>query len=439
MSAISADLIIKGGTLVCLDEGMQVLDDHALIIKDGLIHAIVPIETSTSYEAPILDACGCLIIPGLINTHTHMAMTYFRGLADDLPLNIWLNKYIWPLEANLVNPEMVYHATLHAAAEMLLGGIVMANDMYFCGRDSALACIDAGMRAIIGEAIINPKHASDIAAIGTLQMQLKQEFSSEKLLDFSLAPHAIYTCNKEVLERCATVAKDNDLLLHIHLSETKFEVDYSHKTYGCKPVEAVEKLGLLGRKTILAHGIWVDEDEMEILAKHGVSIASCLESNLKLCSGILPMQKYLQHGINIALATDGVASNNNLDLFSEMDFNAKLHKSMANDPAFLPASDILKMCTINAAKALGLDSVTGSLQVGKWADISILNTASLPATPIYSPYSHIVYALGADAVRDVIVAGKLRVKNRELLQVDKAEILSQAAHYQKIVREISSL
>jgi 5-methylthioadenosine/S-adenosylhomocysteine deaminase len=435
----TADMIVKGASIISMDAELQVYEEHNIAIQNGNILAIYPSQDDV-YDAPtVLDATDCLVIPGLINAHTHMPMTYFRGLADDLPLDTWLNKYIWPLEAKLVKPQFVYDASLHAAAEMLLSGTVLANDMYFHIRETAKAVSKAGMRAMFGEAVIQVQlnESFGVAPICRAAVELNQEFAGNPLVSFVLTPHAIYTCDKKILSTCAEVAQKEDMLLHIHLSETKFEVDYSLSNYGKKPVMYLEELGLLDSNIVLAHGIWVDEDEMEVLAKHDVSVASCLESSLKLTAGILPIQQYKKHGVNICLGTDGVASNNNLDMFSEMDINAKLHKAIAGDPAFLPASEVLQMATIKAAKALGIGDKTGSIEEGKYADLAILSLDSLSSQPIYNPYSHIVYAMNSDSVRDVVVNGKIVVKNRKLVNIDEAELIDTAKKYkQEILNQL---
>jgi len=431
-----ADLVISGGKIVCMDKAMRVLDGYSIAIKDGMISAIYPSRETRYHALDFIDAHSCLIIPGLINAHTHLPMTYFRGVADDLPLMTWLEKYIWPLENRLVRPDFTYHASLHGAAEMLLGGVTLCNDMYFYSKQIAEACKTIGMRAVIGEAVIHnvANEAKSISEVGKLARSLREEYQDQTLLEFAIAPHSIYTCDRKLLVRCAEVAIDHDFLLHMHLSETAGEVATCLSTNGIKPVKYIKECGILDAKTILAHGVWIDDEEMALIAESGSSVVTCLESNLKLSSGIFPMQKYLAQKVNVCLGTDGVASNNNLDLFAEMDFNAKLHKQMAGDPSFLPAMEVLKMATINAAKALHLDHKLGSLEVGKCADLAILRTDQLQSVPIYNPYSHIVYSMHADSVRDVVVNGKSVVRNRNLTQVSLSEILERAHKYQDIVK-----
>lgn len=435
MEPISYDILIRGGTILCMDEQMRILEDHEIAIREGQIVSILPEADAQSSAERIIDATDCIVIPGLINAHSHLPMTYFRGLADDLPLHVWLNEYIWPLEARLLTRDFIHDAALHGAAEMIKNGITMTQDMYFNMPAIADACSKSGLRAIIGEAIIRfgDTDADFIKSIGNKMMELKRTYSSNPLIDFNLSPHAIYTCSREVLVRCAEVALEHGIHLHMHLSESRVEVQNCIKQNGMKPVHYLEKIGMLRCRNVFAHGVWVDEDEMEILAHHQASIAICSESNLKLCSGIAPLKGYHDHGINTCFATDGVASNNNLDLLAEMDLTAKLHKTVNDDPAFLPAAEALKMSTVNAAKALGVWDRRGSLEPGKDADITILALDELHTQPIFNPYSHVVYALGSRAVRDVVINGKAVLLNRKLVNVDEATLIATAKHYKAIV------
>ncbi|MDP2173121.1 MAG: amidohydrolase family protein [Candidatus Cloacimonadaceae bacterium] len=435
MESITYDILIRGGTILTMDDAMQVLEGFEIAILNGKIVALQTEGNSQTSAAQIIDARGCIVIPGLINAHSHLPMTYFRGLADDLPLNIWLNEYIWPLEAKLLKRDFIFDAALHGASEMIKNGITMTHDMYFDMPAIADACSKAGLRALIGEAIIELGDVSDdsLNFIGSKMIEQKAAYSSNPLIDFNLSPHAIYTCSRKTLERCAEVALQNDILLHMHLSESDTEVDNCIKQNGLRPVHYLKEIGFLDCRNIFAHGILINEEEMEILAQSHSSIAICTESNLKLCSGIAPLKAYHDHGINTCFATDGVASNNNLDLLAEMDITAKLHKTVNNDPAFLPAAETLKMATRNAARALGVFDKRGSIEIGKDADITILALDELNSQPIYNPYSHVVYALGARAVRDVIINGKAVLRDRKLVNVDESELIATAKRYKSIV------
>jgi 5-methylthioadenosine/S-adenosylhomocysteine deaminase len=434
------DLLIKGGIILCMDNEMQNLENYQIAIDNGRIIDICPTESKDYIARKILDASDCIIMPGLINAHTHLPMTYFRGLADDLPLEIWLNNYIWPLEAKILNRKFIYNASLHGAAEMLKNGITQIHDMYFDMPAIADACTKVGLRAIIGEAFLDSNTSSPekLPELGNKMLQMRQRYKDNPLVDFNLAPHSIYGCSRKTLEKCAQIAEETGILLHMHLSETKSEVEQCVQDYGLKPVFYLKDIGILDLPAVYAHGVWMDEEEIELLSEVPASIAICTESNLKLASGILPLATYKKYGVNLCFATDGVASNNNLDILSEMDVTAKLHKVMNKDPAFLPAVDIVKMATCDAAKALGISRKRGSLEVGKDADICILNLSELESQPLYNPYSHIVYAMTSRNVRDVIVNGKIMLENGRLTQVDESALIASAKEQKEyILKQLS--
>jgi len=434
------ELVIRGGTILTMDEGYHVLQDHIIGIDKGHIKAIFPAAASSYKCGREINASGCLVLPGLINGHSHLAMTYFRGLADDMPLMEWLRGYIWPLEGKLVKPRFVYDATLHGAAEMLKNGISTTNDMYFCMDSVADACSQAGLRVIISEALLEHKVVQDegLASIGTSIKLLNEHYRHDPLISFSLAPHSIYTCSQNTLKRCAEVAAKENILLHMHLSETRDEVETCQKEHGQNPVEYVRELGYLDTPIIFAHGVWMDEKELELLADSKCSsIAVCTESNLKLCSGFAPLKAYLDKGINVCLGTDGVASNNNLDLLAELSLTTKLHKALNNDPTFLPAKDALAMVTRDAARALGRGDELGTLEEGKLADICILDLHRLENQPLYNPYSQVVYALGSGSVRDMIVQGRQVLKNGKVCNVDEEKLMQVSEAYrQRILSEL---
>lgn len=430
------ETVIENATLVTMDGQFRVLDSHTLGINRGKIAAIFPSGSSSYWAKEKINAQNCLVTPGLINAHSHLPMTYFRGLADDLPLQTWLQEYIWPLEAKLVTPEFVYDATLHGAAEMLKNGISTTNDMYFHMSSIADACIKAGLRVIISEALIDHQLTEDDrnCCIGNRIKKLREDYRDQALIEFSLAPHSIYTCSSETLKKCAEVARDNGFLIHMHLSETSEEVQNCLKAHGKKPVEYIQDLGLLEINSVLAHGIWVDDQEMDILVRSGkASIAICTESHLKLISGFAPIKRYLEKGINLCLGTDGVASNNNLDLLEEVSITAKLHKALNNDPTLLPAREAFAMVTCNAAQAIGRKADLGSLEIGKTADIAVFQMDSLENQPVYNPYSHLVYAMGSHSVRDLLVNGRIVMQNRHLTRVNEDLLLRRAKAYQELI------
>ncbi len=429
-----ADLIISGATILSMDAELAIHQDHDLIVTDGKISAIEPQGKHIWQAQETLDAQHCIVMPGLINTHSHLPMSWFRGLADDLPLDIWLNHYIWPLEARLLSKSFIYDATLFGAGEMLKSGITMTNDMYFEMSAIADACIKAGLRALISEAVIEAKMGADYRP-SLLVLKYKDRYRDQPLVDFSLAPHAIYTCSGDMLSRCAQAAKEHDLLIHIHLSETAAEVENCLREHGKRPVHYLNDIGLLEARCVFAHGVHIDAGEMEVLQQKPVSISICTDSNLKLASGLAPIKEYLDHGINLSLGTDSVASNNDLDLLGELSTTAKLHKALNNDPAFLPAIEALKLVTINAARALGVEDRRGSLEIGKDADFLVIDTQSLNSMPIYEPASQLVYAINSRQIRDVFVAGKQVVKEQRLVNLDEAELLQTATRYATMIKE----
>lgn len=426
------DLLISGGSILCMDGPRRVLEDHAIAIHQGKIVEICAAGKHLYQPRKTIDASDCIVMPGLINAHTHLPMTYFRGLADDLPLEQWLRGYIWPLEAKLLDAEFIHHAALHGAAEMIRNGITQIHDMYFQPTACAEACTEAGLRAIIGEVVLNldPNTRLAPSSIGSAVLQHRESYRDNGLIDFDLAPHSIYACPKATLQECVRVARDHNIRLHLHLSESRSEVEQCLQTHGQRPVFYLQELGMLDLPALYAHAIWLDQAEIECLAASPSSVAICTESNLKLGSGILPLASLHRAGVNLCFATDGVASNNNLDLLAELDFTAKLHKAVNNDPAFLPAQDVLAMATINAAQALGVADRRGSLETGKDADICILDLNDLQGQPVYNPYSHVVYALGSRNVRDVVIAGEVVLEQGKLTRLDEAELIRTAKRYQ---------
>lgn len=429
------DILIKNGLIVTVDKHLMIIEDGAIAINDG---SIVDIDLTKVIEQKydsdkIINASSKIVMPGFINAHTHAGMTYFRGLADDLSLDKWLNNYIWPSEAKFLSEEFIYNSVLHSAAEMVKNGIVLFNDMYFFGKQCGEAASKVGMRAIIGEVVLdfpvanctNPKQIIDYS------VKQHKEFENNELIDYAIAPHSIYACCKETLKLSAETARENNMLLHIHISETEKEVENCIKQNGKPPIEYLNEIGFLGEDNIGAHGIWVSDNEMKLLCEKGVSISIITESDLKLASGFAPMKRYLENGINVCLGTDGVASNNNLSILEEMDFTAKLHKAYNQDPTFLPAIEVVKMGTINSAKALKKDSEIGSLEIGKKADIILIDKNQLDAVPMYNVYSHLVYTISSEHVKDVIINGKIVMENRELVNIDEDELIDRAKFYRK--------
>lgn len=434
---IHCDLLIQGGSIVTMDGEYRILEDHVLVIKDGQILDLCP-QGQHHYSAQsIIDASSCLITPGFINAHTHMPMTYFRGLADDLPLDRWLQSYIWPLEAKMITPEFVHDASLHAAAEMLCNGITLANDMYFHMAEIADASVACGLRVIVSEAMIGTSVKTPLADLGSHVQAILHKYEGNPLVDACLAPHSIYTCSTEILAACAKVASQKGWMIHTHLSESLGERERCLQEHGLLPLEYLHSLGFTQERCVFAHGVWLTEPELDLMVDSDCSIALCTDSNLKLGSGFAPLAELHKRGIKVAFATDGVASNNNLDILEELSTTAKLHKVLNGDPEFLPARDAFAMLTIDAATALGKAEHLGSLEIGKAADLCVIDVDRLGSQPMYNPYSHLVYAIGAHQIRDVVIAGRLVVQDHVCIVQDQAALIDKAKYWKnKILSEM---
>ena len=433
------DLLIDNVAIITMNEKMETIDNGWLAIDKGVIIAIGDnndshINKESEYD-PLLkiDAPKKIVLPGFINTHTHVPMSYFKGLADDLPLQVWLNEYIWPKEKQMVNPEFVYHSSLHGIAELIRNGVTLFNDMYFEGEMIARAAQKAGIRAVLGEGVMDFPVANHQNALDALNYSLNlfNQLKEDKLVDVAISPHAIYTCGEQTLRRAIEIARSNGMLLHTHLSETKHENDEALERYKKSPTEYLDSLGFLGEDVIAAHCVWLSESDIEILAERGVSIAINTESNLKLASGFLPLKSCLARGVNMTTGTDGVASNNNLSIIEELGITAKVHKALNNDPTFLSAREILRFPTINAARALKKKDKLGSLEKGKSADLILIDTNSVESIPMYDLYSQIVYNLNSSNITDVLVNGQFLMLNRELTTLDEEEIIDRAQYYKE--------
>ena len=407
----SVDLIIEARWLCPVVPANTLLENHAVVIQAGKIIDICPTTQTKQYvaaETVQLDAH--VLIPGLINLHTHAAMSLMRGLADDVPLMPWLEQHIWPAERAVVSPSFVRDGTLLACAEMLSGGVTTFNDMYFYPLAAAEASIQAGMRANLG--LVALEFATNYAhdAEGYIQqgLQARDYLRDEPLLSFSFAPHAPYTVSDATFSRLLTLAEQVNIGIHTHLHETKQEIADSEKAYGLRPVARLANLGLLGPMLTLAHCVYLNDGEIKLLAEHGCSIAHCPSSNLKLASGIAPITEYAKQGINIGLGTDGAASNNRLDMFAEMRLAALLAKGQSGDATAILAQQALEMATINCAKALNLSDKIGSIECGKLADLTAVKLDEINMQPCFDPLSHLVYVAGREQVTHTWVAGDLK-------------------------------
>jgi 5-methylthioadenosine/S-adenosylhomocysteine deaminase len=372
-----------------------------------------------------------VLMPGLINAHTHASMTLLRGLADDLPLMTWLQDHIWPAEARWVNPDFVRDGTLLAIAEMLRGGVTCFNDMYFFPEAAAAAAREAGIRACLGLIAVDfpTAYARCLDEYLDKGLALHEALKPEPLLHTAFAPHAPYTVSAPALERIGRLAVDLNIPVHIHVHETAAEVAQFTAENGCRPLQRLEQLGLLSPHLLAVHMTQLESAEIQRLAQAGAHVAHCPESNLKLASGFCPVARLDAAGVNVALGTDGAASNNDLDLFGEMRLAALLGKSIAGDAAALPAARVLRMATLNGARALGLATETGSLEPGKSADVIAVDLGAPETEPVYHPLSTLVYAAGRHQVSDVWVAGRRLLADRQLTTLDIAEIVQRARRW----------
>jgi 5-methylthioadenosine/S-adenosylhomocysteine deaminase len=396
-----------------------VLTDHAIAIDGGRIVDLLPIERARAQFDPreCVQLANHLVTPGLVNAHTHAAMALLRGVGDDLPLARWLNERIWPLEAALVSEQFVYDGTRLAALEMLRAGTTCCSDMYFYPEQSARALRDVGMRAVVGIIAIEfpTVYASDAEDYLRKGLAARDLFREDPLVSFTLAPHAPYTVADNTLKHMAVLAEELDLSLHMHVHETAFEVSESLAQHGVRPLARLDRLGLVSERLIAVHAVHLDDAEIALLAQRGASVAHCPSSNLKLASGIARVADLLAHGVNLAIGTDGAASNNRLDLLAEGRLAALLAKGASGDAATTPAAAVLEAWTLGAARALGLAGRIGSIESGKEADLVAFDLRDAETQPCFDPLSHLVYALGREQVAEVWVAGAHVVKKRQVV------------------------
>jgi 5-methylthioadenosine/S-adenosylhomocysteine deaminase len=426
-SGHNADLLVTGSYLYLQDKDKTIITNGAVAIhRDTIIETGDTQDLAQKYPAAELLATEHgLILPGLVNTHTHAAMACFRGLADDLPLMQWLQEYIFPVEAKLT-ADMVYRATLLSLAEMIKSGTTSFCDMYLFAKDVARATQESGMRAWIGEVLYDfpSPNYGEVASGFQYVEELFTLYDEDPLISVTVDPHAVYTCSPDLLKNLKRMAEKHNALYIIHLSENEEEVKGSQERYGASPVMHLENLGLLDSRVVADHCVMLTDEEIKLLAQREVKIAHCPESNMKLASGIAPVQQMITAGLSVGLGTDGSASNNNVDMFGEMNSAAKLHKVNTLDPTALPAETVLEMATIGGARVLGAANEIGSLEPGKKADLIVLDMNQPHLTPLYNIPSHMVYAArGADVIHSVI-NGKVVMQNRKLKTLDEKAILA---------------
>lgn len=430
IQAQTIDTLIHARWVIPVEPLDTVLEHHSVAIHEGRIVGVLPRnEAETRYQAETAHTLeNHALIPGLVNAHTHAAMSLFRGLADDLPLMDWLQNHIWPAEGQWVNPEFVADGTRLAVAEMLRGGTTCFSDMYFFPNETARVADHAGIRAVVGLILIDfptvwAANADEYLHKG---IEVHDHFRHNPRITTAFAPHAPYTVSNAPLERVITYAEEMDIPIHMHVHETAHEVHEAEVQDGLRPLARLEKMGLISPRFIGVHMTQLVDEEITQYALRGAHVVHCPESNLKLASGFCPLQKLLDAGVNIALGTDGAASNNDLDMFSEMRTAALLAKAVAGDASALSAAQALRMATLGGAKALGLDESIGTLEVGKTADITAVDLGTLETQPLYHPISQLVYASGREQVTNVWVGGEHLLKNRELTTLDQNAIVTQA-------------
>ncbi|PWT73337.1 MAG: TRZ/ATZ family hydrolase [Proteobacteria bacterium] len=435
----NVDLIVVARWVLPIEPAGAPLEDHAVVVDGGRIRAVLSATRARSEYAArrTVELPSHVVLPGLINLHTHAAMSLMRGLADDLPLMQWLKEHIWPAEGKHVSPDFVYDGTLLACAEMLRGGVTLFNDMYFFPEHAAQAVLDARMRAALGMICIEfpTAYASDAQDYLSKGLAVRDQFSAEPRLTFCLAPHAPYTVSDRSFEQIATYAAELDVPVHMHLHETEDEIREGMTRFGVRPLERMQRLGLLNPNLIAVHAVHLNDAEIALLAEHGASTVHCPSSNLKLASGVARLERFIEAGLNVGIGTDGAASNNRLDVFEEMRLAALLAKAQSGRANAVPAETALRMATLDAARALGLDHRIGSLAPGKEADMIAVELNGIALAPVYHPASHLVYAASRDDVSHVWVAGELLMENRRLTTLDESELLAKARSWQARIAE----
>ncbi len=428
------DILISGGTVLTMDDkNTKIVNGGVAISGDEIIGVGGKDDLLKSYRAgEVIEAPQSIIMPGLINAHTHAAMTCFRGIADDMELMDWLNNYIFPAEAKNVTPELVYWGTMLACAEMIRSGTTTFSDMYIFEEETARAAKHAGMRCLIGEVLFDfPTPSSKTPQQGLAYTErLIRKWADDPLINIMVEPHSLYTCSPDLLKASKALADKYEIPLSTHLLENKSEARQIKERLGKRATTFLREMGMLDERFFAFHCVVMDEDDMKVFADHRCKVVHNPESNMKLASGVAPISSMLRLGITVGLGTDGCASNNNLDMFQEMDTAAKLEKSARLDPTVMPAETVVRMATCDGAKVLGLDKETGVLEKGKKADVCILDMNKPHLTPMYDEYSHLAYCVSGADVDTVLINGRIVMRNRSLTTIDEALAMER-------VREIS--
>jgi 5-methylthioadenosine/S-adenosylhomocysteine deaminase len=436
LQASPADLVVKGGTVVTMDAERRVLESGAVVVRGRQIEAVLGPGEPLPTARETIDATGHLVIPGLVNTHGHAPMIVLRGLADDLTLLDWLEKVVFPAEAKHVDRELVYWGTLLACVEMARSGTTTYADMYYFEEDVARATEEAGLRGVLGQTVIGfpaPDFATTDDALAGAERFIRR-YANHPLVVPSVAPHALYTTSMDVVRRARELSLRHHVPFQMHAQESADEDVRVRGKLGKPAVAALEDAGLLGPGVLLHHGITLSDEDVQVLVRRGVSVSHNPESNMKVAAGLARVPQMLAAGLVVGLGTDGPASNNDLDLFGEMDTAAKVHKLVRQDPTVLPARRVFEMATLGGARALGLADRIGSIEAGKEADLALIDTREPELTPRHDPYSQLVYTVDGAHVRTVVVAGRVVVRDRRMTTVDVREVMSRVEKLAERIR-----
>ncbi len=432
---MEVDCLVEAKWIIPVEPAETVLHQHAIAIDKGIILDLLPACQARLQYQPrqFVTLNSHVIIPGLVNLHTHAAMTLMRGMADDLPLMSWLNDHIWPTENRFADNQFVWDGTQLACAEMIKSGITCFNDMYFFPESSTDAAIAAGLRANIGMVVIDfpTNYASDADDYLSKGLTLRDQYQHHPLLSFCFAPHAPYTVSDKTFRRIITYAEQLGIPIHTHLHETRDEIRISMETHGMRPIERMHQLGLLGPNLIAVHMIHLTDHEIKLIQRYDCNVAHCPSSNMKLASGFAPVPQLLDHNINVGLGTDGAASNNRLDVLEEMRQAALIAKATSQLADMLPAHQVLKMATLNGAQALGLGDKIGSLVTGKMADMTAIDLSDVNLSPCYDPTSHLIYCAGREHVSHVWVNGRMLLEGKKLTTLNEQNLRQRAVFWQE--------
>ncbi len=439
MSLKKADLIITDiNYILTMDKSLTEFNNADIVVKDGRIIDIGKNKKDKYFGKTIIGR-NKIAIPGLINTHTHAAMTLLRGYGSDNPLKVWLEEYIWPAEGKFVSYEFVKDGTQIAVYEMLRTGTTTFVDMYFYENAVADVIKQVGIRGVLSTGILDfPTPGAKTPEEGIAKtVDFINEYKNDPFVIPAIGPHAPYTCSPQTLKKAYEVSEKYDVLYHIHIAETEFEVKTVKEKYGKTPVEHLKSVGVLSERTLAAHMVYPTDREIDILSETGVKVAHCPESNLKLASGIAPVPKMIEKGVVVGIGTDGTASNDDLDIIGEISTAAKLHKGATKDPTVLNAKQALLMATRWGAEALRMEDKIGSIEKGKYADIVLIDITEPHLNPLYDPYTQIVYSSKGNDVDTVLVGGEIKVLNKKVLSLDKGYILDRACFWEKKIKGLN--